>query len=155
MTSCGPGCAASAKLLALALERWSSLAEDERLQPLLMPFVGFLDVADQTSNQQITSTNSLTRLPPQSHSRLLSCARSLSSALRPAACAAKSVAMIHAAAVQVSSTNDAAAQVGPTAEGGDPIHSNSAVPGFDRMSAARFRDVNLQLEPSDAKRRQY
>jgi len=32
------------KAMALALERWSSLAEDERLQPLLTPFVGFLDV---------------------------------------------------------------------------------------------------------------
>jgi uncharacterized protein len=34
------------KARALAPERWSSLAEDERLEPLLMPFVEFLDVAD-------------------------------------------------------------------------------------------------------------
>jgi uncharacterized protein len=34
------------KAMALAPERWSSLAEDERLQPLLTPFVGFLDVTD-------------------------------------------------------------------------------------------------------------
>jgi uncharacterized protein len=34
------------KAMALAPERWSSLAEDERLQALLMPFVGFLDVKD-------------------------------------------------------------------------------------------------------------
>lgn len=32
--------------MALAPERWSSLAEDERLQPLLTPFIGFLDVTD-------------------------------------------------------------------------------------------------------------
>ena len=32
--------------MALAPERWSSLAEDERLQPLLTPFIGFLDVRD-------------------------------------------------------------------------------------------------------------
>ncbi len=32
------------KAMALAPERWSSLAEDERLQPLLTPFVGFLDI---------------------------------------------------------------------------------------------------------------
>ena len=35
------------KAMALAPERWSSLAEDERLQPLLTPFIGFLDVKDQ------------------------------------------------------------------------------------------------------------
>ena len=34
------------KAMALAPERWSSLAEDERLQPLLSPFVGFLDIKD-------------------------------------------------------------------------------------------------------------
>ena len=34
------------KAMALAPERWSSIAEDERLQPLLTPFVGFLDVTD-------------------------------------------------------------------------------------------------------------
>jgi uncharacterized protein len=34
------------KAMALAPERWSSLAEDERLQPLLAPYVGFLDVTD-------------------------------------------------------------------------------------------------------------
>jgi len=34
------------KAMALAPERWSSIAEDERLQPLLSPFIGFLDVAD-------------------------------------------------------------------------------------------------------------
>jgi uncharacterized protein len=34
------------KAMALAPERWSSLAEDERLQPLLTPFVGFLDVTN-------------------------------------------------------------------------------------------------------------
>jgi uncharacterized protein len=34
------------KAMALAPERWSCLAEDERLQPLLTPFVGFLVVAD-------------------------------------------------------------------------------------------------------------
>jgi len=34
------------KAMALAPERWSSIAEDERLQPLLTPFIGFLDVAD-------------------------------------------------------------------------------------------------------------
>jgi uncharacterized protein len=34
------------KAMALAPERWSSLAEDERLQPLLTPFIGFLDVRD-------------------------------------------------------------------------------------------------------------
>ena len=34
------------KAMALAPERWSSLAEDERLQPLLTPFIGFLDVKD-------------------------------------------------------------------------------------------------------------
>lgn len=34
------------KAMTLAPERWSSLAEDERLQPLLTPFIGFLDVAD-------------------------------------------------------------------------------------------------------------
>ena len=32
--------------MTLAPERWSSLAEDERLQPLLTPFIGFLDVTD-------------------------------------------------------------------------------------------------------------
>jgi uncharacterized protein len=32
--------------MALAPERWSSIAEDERLQPLLTPFIGFLDVTD-------------------------------------------------------------------------------------------------------------
>ena len=35
------------KAMALAPERWSSLAEDERLQPLLTPFIGFLEVEDQ------------------------------------------------------------------------------------------------------------
>jgi len=34
------------KAMALAPGHWSSLAEDERLQPLLMPLVGFVDVAD-------------------------------------------------------------------------------------------------------------
>lgn len=34
-----------AKAMALAPERWGSIAEDERLQPLLAPFVGFLDIA--------------------------------------------------------------------------------------------------------------
>jgi uncharacterized protein len=34
------------KAMALAPECWSSLAEDERLQPLLAPFIGFLDVTD-------------------------------------------------------------------------------------------------------------
>ncbi len=34
------------KAMALAPERWSSIAEDERLQPLLTPFVGFLDFTD-------------------------------------------------------------------------------------------------------------
>lgn len=34
------------KAMALAPERWSSIAEDERLQPLLIPFIGFLDVTD-------------------------------------------------------------------------------------------------------------
>ena len=34
------------KAMPLAPERWSSIAEDERLQPLLTPFIGFLDVAD-------------------------------------------------------------------------------------------------------------
>lgn len=34
------------KAMTLAPERWSSIAEDERLQPLLTPFIGFLDVAD-------------------------------------------------------------------------------------------------------------
>jgi uncharacterized protein len=34
------------KAMALAPERWSSIAEDERLQPLLTPFIGFLDVTD-------------------------------------------------------------------------------------------------------------
>jgi uncharacterized protein len=32
--------------MALAPERWSAIAEDERLQPLLSPFIGFLDVND-------------------------------------------------------------------------------------------------------------
>jgi len=35
------------KAMALTPEHWSSLAEDERLQPLLTPFIGFLDVEDQ------------------------------------------------------------------------------------------------------------
>jgi len=35
------------KAMALAPKRWSSLAEDERLQPLLTPFIGFLDVRDR------------------------------------------------------------------------------------------------------------
>jgi uncharacterized protein len=35
------------KAMALTPERWSSLAEDERLQPLLTPFIGFLDVEDR------------------------------------------------------------------------------------------------------------
>ncbi len=34
------------KAMALAPERWGSIAEDERLQPLLAPFVGFLDIVD-------------------------------------------------------------------------------------------------------------
>lgn len=34
------------KAMALAPERWSSIVEDERLQPLLSPFIGFMDVAD-------------------------------------------------------------------------------------------------------------
>ena len=34
------------KAMALAPDRWSSLAEDERLQLLLMPLVGFVDFAD-------------------------------------------------------------------------------------------------------------
>ncbi len=34
------------KAMALAPKRWSSLAEDERLQTLLTPFIGFMDVAD-------------------------------------------------------------------------------------------------------------
>jgi uncharacterized protein len=34
------------KAMALAPERWSSLAEDERLQQLLTPFIGFMDVRD-------------------------------------------------------------------------------------------------------------
>jgi uncharacterized protein len=34
------------KAMALAPEGWSSLAEDKRLQPLLAPFIGFLDVTD-------------------------------------------------------------------------------------------------------------
>lgn len=34
------------KAMALAPESWSSLAEDKRLQPLLTPFIGFLDVKD-------------------------------------------------------------------------------------------------------------
>jgi uncharacterized protein len=34
------------KAMALVPERWSSIAEDERLQPLLAPFVAFLDVTD-------------------------------------------------------------------------------------------------------------
>jgi uncharacterized protein len=34
------------KAMALEPERWSSLAEDERLQPLLTPFVCFLDVTE-------------------------------------------------------------------------------------------------------------
>jgi uncharacterized protein len=42
------------KAMALSPERWSSIAEDERLQPLLTPFIGFLDVTDpdlRTSRQ--------------------------------------------------------------------------------------------------------
>jgi uncharacterized protein len=34
------------KAMALAPKGWSSLAEDERLQPLLAPFIGFLDFKD-------------------------------------------------------------------------------------------------------------
>ena len=34
------------KAMALTPERWSSLAEDERLQQILTPFIGFLDVRD-------------------------------------------------------------------------------------------------------------
>ena len=34
------------KAMALAPERWSALAEDERLQLLLTPFIGFLDAED-------------------------------------------------------------------------------------------------------------
>jgi uncharacterized protein len=34
------------KAMALAPARWSSIAEDERLQPLLSPFIGFMDVED-------------------------------------------------------------------------------------------------------------
>jgi uncharacterized protein len=34
------------KAMALAPEGWSSLAEDERLQPLLTPFIGFLEFSD-------------------------------------------------------------------------------------------------------------
>jgi uncharacterized protein len=34
------------KAMALAPERWSSIAEDDRLQALLAPFVGFLDVTN-------------------------------------------------------------------------------------------------------------
>lgn len=34
------------KAMALAPEGWSSLADDERLQPLLTPFIGFLEVRD-------------------------------------------------------------------------------------------------------------
>ena len=34
------------KAMALTPERWSSFAEDERLQPLLTPFIGFMDVQD-------------------------------------------------------------------------------------------------------------
>src|SRR5579863_1089907 len=34
------------KAMALTPARWSSLAEDERLQPLLSPFIGFMDVGD-------------------------------------------------------------------------------------------------------------
>ena len=34
------------KAMALAPERWSSLADDERLQPLLTPFIGFMEVRD-------------------------------------------------------------------------------------------------------------
>jgi uncharacterized protein len=34
------------KAMALAPERWCSVADDERLQPLLTPFIGFLDLED-------------------------------------------------------------------------------------------------------------
>lgn len=34
------------KAMALAPERWGSIAEDERLRPLLTPFIGFMDVED-------------------------------------------------------------------------------------------------------------
>ena len=46
MTSCGTWVRGFGKAMALAPERWSSIAEDERLQPLLTPFIGFLDVTD-------------------------------------------------------------------------------------------------------------
>lgn len=34
------------KAMALAPERWSSIAEDERLHQLLIPFIGFVEVTD-------------------------------------------------------------------------------------------------------------
>jgi uncharacterized protein len=36
------------KAMALAPAGWCSIAEDERLQPLLSPFIGFMDVGDPT-----------------------------------------------------------------------------------------------------------
>jgi len=142
------------KAMALAPERWSSLAEDERLQPLLMPFVGFVDFADSdfepADNIDELLDEAGTAIP---RARLLSCARSLSSALRRAACAAKSVAMIRAAAVQVSSTNDAAAQDGPTQtdhrlKEWSPCRYHSAVAGSYQRPALSRRNRLAERPPS-------
>src|SRR6516162_2919770 len=100
----------------------------------------------QTSNQPITSTNSWTKPLALFHAQLLSCAKSLSSALRPPpAVAAKSAAMIHASAVQVSNTSDAAAQPkhpqtnrGPSADGHSEAVAGKSVQHHEHAKATRL-----------------
>jgi uncharacterized protein len=102
------------KAMALAPERWSSIAEDERLQPLLTPFIGFLDVTDPdfepADNIDELLDEAATAIP---RSTIVLRKIAQFSTGPPSAGAAKSAAMIQATTVQVSNTSDAAAQPKP------------------------------------------
>jgi len=109
------------KAMALAPEGWSAMAEDERTQVLISPFVGFLDLEKtKRSNLPRTSTSASTRVSSRSRVPSSSCTRSPSSAQRerlkyphqPAA--PRSGETIHAPADQAKNTSTAAAKAEPS-----------------------------------------
>ena len=102
------------KAMALAPERWSSLAEDERLQLLLTLFIGFPNVTDPDFEPADNIDELLDEAAAAIPRATIILRKIAQFSLRPPpAGAAKSAAMIHAPAVQVSSTSDAAAQDKP------------------------------------------
>ena len=137
------------KAMALAPERWSSLAEDERLQPLLTPFIGFLDVRDPdfepADNIDELLDEAATAIP-----RAAIILRKIAqfSTMPPPAVAEKSAATIHAPAVQVSSTSDAAAQTTPPQTNCGPQRKVTVVLSADEV--VRFLEAIPSLKSCTA-----